>query len=113
MRKLTGMLLAGALALTTLTSSAFADATKGQKLYLKKMKSGVGMNGSKFAALHSQDEWEELFANDGAEFIKTFSEKHSKLKKLLSSDKFKKKYMKHIKDFAIKYANDSGNVPSC
>lgn len=113
MGKLTNMLLAGTIALTALTSSAFADATKGQKLYLKKMKPATGYNGTKFASLHSQDEWEELFEENGAGFIAEFSKKHPKLEKLLNGDKFKNKYMPHIKDFAYKYANDSGEVPSC
>ncbi len=91
---------------------AYADAAKGQKVYLKKFKSKLELNGAKFAALHSQDEWEALFENDAAGFIKEFSEKHPDAAPFLSKPKTLKKIML-IKDFCIEYANDSGNVPSC
>ena len=34
-----------------------ADAAKGQKLYMKKMKASCGFSGAKFAAKHTVDEW--------------------------------------------------------
>lgn len=89
------------------------NVTKGLKLYSKKLKKKIGVSGSKFAALHSQDEWEELFSNGGKPFIKEMSEKYPEAEKVLNSEKFKKKYIGHIKAFVIEYANDSGNVPSC
>ncbi len=101
------------LALTMLTATiSYADAAKGQKVYLKKFKSKFDMNGAKFAALHSQDEWEELFEDDAAGFIEEFSERFPKVAPYLSNPKTLKKIML-IKDFVIEYANDSGNVPSC
>ena len=93
-------------------SSLYADAAKGQKVYLKKFKSQFDMNGAKFAATHSQDEWEELFEDDAEGFIKEFSERYPKAAPYLSNPKTLKKIML-IKDFVIEYANDSGNVPSC
>lgn len=103
-----------ALAIVSMAFSTLsADAVKGQKYYLKTMKPKLGYNGTKFAAKHTQAEWEALFANDGAGFIAEFSKESPKLEKFLNSDKFKEKIMPHIKDFAIMYANDSGNVPSC
>ncbi len=93
-------------------NTLYADAAKGQKVYLKKFKSHFDMNGAKFAALHSQDEWEELFEDNAEGFIKEFSERFPKAAPYLSNPKTLKKIML-IQDFVIEYANDSGNVPSC
>ncbi len=101
------------LALTMLSATiSYADAAKGQKVYLKKFKSKFDMSGAKFAALYSQDEWEELFEDDAAGFIKEFSERFPDAAPYLSNPKTLKRIML-MKDFAIEYANDSGNVPSC
>jgi hypothetical protein len=113
MKKIFGILLASFLLVSVMSSSAFADAAKGQKYYLKFLKKKTGMNGAKFATQHSQSEWKALFANGGEKFISTYSEKYPNLAKFFSSEKFKSKYSEHIADFCIEYANDSGNVPSC
>ncbi len=111
MKRLLSIAVIGAILLGA--SAAYADADKGQKYYLKLLKPKTGYNGTKFAAQHTQEEWSELFANGGEGFIKEFSAKHPELENYLNSEQFKEKVMEHIKDFAIKYANDSGNVPSC
>jgi len=94
------------------STMAYADAAKGQKVYLKTMKSKFHMNGAKFAAIHSQDEWDELYEDNATGFINEFSEKFPSAAPYLSNPKTLKKIML-IKDFVIEYANDSGNVPSC
>ena len=111
MKRVTGLLLAIFLGLSLATSTALADPAKGQKLYLKYMKKTTGMNGAKFAAVHTQDEWEELFENDGEGFKAEFGTS-DRAKKFFEGAKFKK-IMPHIQDFVIEYASDSGNVPSC
>lgn len=111
MKKLMSLIVSGFLMLSVLSTSAMADPAKGQKLYLKYLKSVTEMNGAKFAAKHTQDEWEELFADDGAGFKKEFGV-NEKAQKFFEGEKFKQ-IMPHIKDFAIEYASDSGNVPSC
>jgi Spy/CpxP family protein refolding chaperone len=60
MKKLSKIILASAVVLAMSTTVASADATKGQKLYLKKLKGSCNMNGAKMAAQHSQDEWESF-----------------------------------------------------
>jgi hypothetical protein len=112
MKKLMSLLVASFLILGLAASTASADATKGQKLYLKFLKGKLGMNGVKFCSKYSQDEWEELFEDDASAFIKEFSSKYPDAKNFLEGAKFQK-IKGHIKDFAIEYANDSGNVPSC
>ena len=89
-----------------------ADVKKGQKAYLKALKGKFKMNGTKFAVMHTMEEWTELFEDEGEGFIEEFSALYPKASKFLKSKKAWKK-LQHIRDFAIKYASDSGNVPSC
>jgi cytochrome c2 len=91
-------------------SSLHADIKKGQKIYLKKCKKCHG-NGTKGAAMKSQDEWEEAFEDDAEIFIEWH--KGSKAEKFVQGKKFKTKHAPNLKDFLYEYANDSGNVPSC
>ncbi len=98
------LVLTGAVALTLVTTVASASAAKGQKIYAKKLKKACGINGAKFAAKHTQDEW------------KAIGEKgmQAEIKKICPAAKdLKDKYLKDVYDFAEKFASDSGNVPSC
>jgi len=97
------------LAMLLSSTAMYADVKKGQKTYLKTCKKCHG-NGTKGAAMHTQDEWEELF-NDGAKMI---VEKHAgtKAEAYFNGDAFKGSAM-DIKDFLYEYGSDSGNVPSC
>jgi len=99
---LTLALLAG---LTLMSVSASADAAKGQKIILKKLKKPCGMNGAELAKKHTQAEW------------KTISESgklNDEIIKICPKAKpLKDKYTKDVGDFIINYASDSGNVPSC
>jgi hypothetical protein len=92
-----------------MSTTASADIAKGQKWYVKNCKECHG-DGSKGAALHTQDEWEELFGNSAKLLIK----KHegSKVELYFKSDEFKDR-SKHIRDFLFEYGSDSGNVPAC
>lgn len=112
MKGLLKLLMAAFLMGSFVVSTASADTDKGQRYYLKIFKPVTGFNGTKFAAMHTQAEWEKIFADNGKEFIATWSEKYPDLSDFLHSDKFQK-VLPHIKDFAVKYASDSGNVPSC
>lgn len=112
MNKLSKILASALLVTSIFATSAVADAQKGQKYYVKTMQKFTGFNGIKFAALYSQAEWKEMFADDGKKFIEVFSEKFPDMKSFLEGDLFKK-VMPDVADFAIMYANDSGNVPSC
>lgn len=109
MKKHTSLLLTALVALGMLSSTASADVKKGQKAYLKQCKKCHG-NGTKGAAMKTQDEWEEAFEDDAEIFIEwhkgTDGEKYANGKKF-------KKYAPHLKDFLYEYGSDSGNVPSC
>ena len=94
---------------SALSSPLSADIKKGQKAYLKQCKKCHG-NGTKGAAMKTQDEWQSAFSNENAGFKEWH--KGTKGEKYANGKKFKK-YSEHLKDFLHEYGSDSGNVPSC
>ncbi len=104
MNNITKLAVAALLGLTLLSTTAFADVKKGQKIYLKKLKAPCGFSGAKFAHKHTQDEWESI--NEAGKF-------EAEVKKLCPNSKMKAKYAPHVYDFVYEYAKDSGNIPSC
>lgn len=93
------------------SNSLFANASKGQKFYLKKMKvckkDGI-KNGSLFAVKHSRKEWSKLKnSNQLVDEWKNICPSGSK-----KIDKMKKKHIDNLYDFIWKYASD-GEIPSC
>ena len=109
MKKSTALLLA-IVTFASLATQASATIKKGQKGYLKTCKKCHG-NGTKGAQMQTQDEWAELFADEG-DLIVEKHEGDKKAKKFFNSKKFKK-LAPHLKDFLHEYGKDSGNVPSC
>ncbi len=105
MTKFTKLTLATLLGLAVMTTTASADAAKGQKLYQKKLKAPCGMTGADFSAKHTQDEWKEIFdAGKMDEEITTICGEGVSVKE---------KIIPFIYDFVNEFASDSGNVPSC
>lgn len=94
------------------SGNCLADATKGQTYYLKYLKPYFDMKGDEFAQQHLKVEWKSYFKKDAKKFIKKYSKKYPDAAEFLKSEKFKK-MAPHIKDFAIKYAADSGELPDC
>lgn len=111
MRSFSKVAMAALLGLTVLSTSVYADAAKGQKLYAKKLKSVCGVSGAKFAATHSQMEWET--AKEDGTLTDLFIGACPAGEEVIKSDKFQNKFKSHIYDFVYEYANDSGNVPAC
>jgi hypothetical protein len=70
----------------------FADEAKCQKYYMQNLKGKFGINGTKFASLHTQDELADLFADDAKGFIKEFGEKYQNAKPILESPEMKDKF---------------------
>ncbi len=92
--------------LMALTSTvASANVSKGQKLFIKKLKPDCGFDGAAMAKKHSQAEWKAL--GNGAKLEAEIIKQCPKVKDV------KDKYLPHLYDFFHEYANDSGNVPSC
>jgi hypothetical protein len=104
MNTMTKVAVAALLGMTLFSSTASADVKKGQKLYMKKMKAACGFTGAKFAAKHTQDEWEAI--NEAGKFAEEAA-------KICPGLKLKSKYVSDIYDFSYEFASDSGNVPSC
>ena len=86
------------------TSISFADVLKGQKIYTKKLKTVCGMNGGRFAAKHTQDEWDKIYE---------VGKMGEEISKICHGVKLQNNLIPHIHDFVRKYASDSGNVPAC
>ena len=105
MTKFTKLAVAALFAFAVVSTTASADVAKGQKLYSKKLKGACGYTGAKFAAKHTQDEWEAIQESGKmADELKTLCPK---------LDKYKSKWDQNVYDFVHEYASDSGNVPSC
>ncbi len=86
---------------------------KGQKIFVRKCVS-CHTTGQSFVSSKTTFEWEELMENKGKELIII----HLRDKNASDSwDYFKsKKYTKkakHLKEFLMEYAQDSGIVPAC
>ena len=92
--------------------TATADVNKGKRYYMKDFKQKFKMNGLAFAQLHTAQAWTALFEEEGKGFISEFSEKYPKQKAFLHDPNLWIK-LQHVRDFAIEYASDSGNIPSC
>ena len=101
-----------ALSLFTLSSSN-AAIYKGQKEFVKKcLKCHEG--GQTFVAEYKMRTWKKLMKKKG----KALAQLHLKDKKAKKSWKYfnSKAYTKktkHLKQFVVEYAKDSGNVPAC
>ena len=100
------------LVILVMATSVTADVNKGKRYYMKNFKQKFKMNGLDFVELHTQAEWRALFKDEGKGFIIAFSKKYPKHEKYLNNPKTWKK-LQHVGDFAIEYASDSGNTPSC
>jgi len=80
-----------------------ADVAKGQKIYLKKMRTKCAMTGSEFAGKYSQDQWEEIY--DAGKL-------KEEIKKICHGYTISDQDLPHVYDFVYEYANDSGKIPN-
>ena len=107
MKNINKILLTALVVVSMGAVSANATVAKGQKLYLKKLKSACGMNGAEMAEKHTVSEWEHL--NEKGEIAKEIKKFCPKAK----DSSLKENYIPHYFDFFKEYGSDSGNVPSC
>ncbi|SFV75409.1 hypothetical protein MNB_SM-3-780 [hydrothermal vent metagenome] len=94
----------------TLTTSS-AAVYKGQRIFKKECMT-CHKDGAKFVASHNAKYWKDITLKDGAP-LKKLHEKETKAKASLAyfnSKKYTKK-LKHLREFLVKYAKGSGNVP--
>jgi len=111
MKALVKTVLASVMILAVSTTVVSADAKKGQKFYLKKLKvckkDGL-KNGAVFATKHSRREWSSYRESNKlmGEWRRICPSGGKKFGKM------KKKHINNLYDFVWKYASD-GEVPSC
>jgi len=102
-------------AITLLAGSTILNAAtyKGQKVYIESCKECHG-GGQELAASKKQRIWEKIMANKGEKLaqIHTSSKKAEASWAYFNDKKFSKD-AKHLEDFLVEYAGDSGNVPAC
>lgn len=111
MNKTTSLLLAALVAGSVFSTSAMADAKKGQKFYLKKLKvcKDDGLKtGANFATKHKRDEWATMkdkgvLLNEWKTICPSGADK---------IEKMKEEDIQDLYDFVWQYASD-GDVPSC
>ncbi len=106
MKKMFVFVLSVLLGFSSLNASVF----KGQRTYMKICKK-CHKSGGKLAGSHTQSEWEDFF-EDNARLLKEAHKNDAAAREKLNSKRFKKN-VKHLRQFFIKYASDSGNVPAC
>jgi hypothetical protein len=93
--------------------SSYAAIYKGQKVFVKECV-GCHNGGQAFIAKKTMRDWKKLMDKKG----KSLAELHLKNKdakdswEYFESNNFEKK-SKHLQQFLVEYAKDSGNVPAC
>jgi len=94
-------------------SSSDAAIYKGQRIFIKKCLK-CHDSGQNFIAKYKMKKWKKLMRKKGRDLaeIHLQSKKAKKSWKYFKSKKYAKK-SKHLKQFLVEYAKDSGNVPAC
>ncbi len=92
---------------------ASAAIYKGQKVFVKQCVS-CHEGGQTFVSEYKIKKWKKFMKKKGKPLAKLHlkDEKAKKSWKYFKSKKYTKK-AKHLKQFVIEYAKDSGNVPAC
>jgi hypothetical protein len=105
MSKFLKLLFIAIVSLGFLSTSAVADAAKGQKIYLKELKGPCGIDGGTMAKKLKQAEWKAI--QDAGKLNDEL------MKRCPNAKPLKDSFIEHVYDFLYNYASDSGNVPSC
>ena len=92
--------------------SLHAASYKGQRVFSKHCVKCHGRQ--EFIESKTQREWKKLMRNKGKKLVEIHlkSKKAKKSWKYFKSKRFQKK-AKHLRDFLVEYAKDSGRVPAC
>lgn len=107
------LFLFSVLVFTSLTSNAAIY--KGQREFVKKCVK-CHKTGQAFVSLKKKRYWKKIMKKKGKKLaaihINSSNPKAKKSKRYFKGRKFKRK-TKHLKQFLMEYASDSGNVPAC
>jgi hypothetical protein len=106
------LLIVISLTIFTLSTSN-AAIYKGQKVFVKKCLK-CHDSGQSFVAKYKMSKWKKWMKNKGEPLatLHLESKKAKKSWKYFKSRRYTKK-SKHLKQFLVEYAKDSGNVPAC
>lgn len=95
------------------TTSASAAIYKGRISYTQECRS-CHKKGDEITASKTQDEWQSIMQDDGLGLAKLhFSSKQTMKSWEYFSSAAYAKNSRHLKDFLVEYAKDSGNVLAC
>jgi len=99
----------------TILSLTTADAAiyKGQRIFIEKCLK-CHSSCQDFIAKYKQNEWQKLMENKGKP-LAVLHLKSQKAKKSWKYFKSKRYYSKskHLREFLVEYAKDSGDIPAC
>ena len=95
-----------------LSVDVLAASYKGQRVYAKRCVACHGRQ--EFIGSKTKQEWKAILGDNGTKLAKLHleSKKAKKSWKYFKGARYKKK-LKHLKDFLVYYAKDSGRVPAC
>jgi len=102
-------------ALTLLTASSMLNAAtyKGQKIYIETCKECHG-GGQALAGSKKQRVWASMMDNKGEKLAQIhLNSKKADASWAYFNSRAYIKNAKHLEDFLVEYAADSGNVPAC
>lgn len=105
MSKLFNLFLVAIFSVAIMSTTAFADSGKGQKIFIKELKPVCGVDGGVIAKKRTQAEWKAI--QDAGKLNEEMVKQCPEAKPL------KDTYIEHVFDFLHFYASDSGNVPAC
>lgn len=105
MKKIVKIIMTGLMFLCFTNTVVFADAAKGQKIYIRSLKAACGMDGGTMAKQYTQAQWKSIY--ESGKLNEEFAKKCSDVKPL------KDNHLQDVYDFLYNYAKDSGNVPAC
>ncbi|MBV5320556.1 MAG: cytochrome c [Sulfuricurvum sp.] len=102
-------------AITLLTASTLLNAAvyKGQKAYIESCKECHG-GGQALAGSKKQRAWIKMMDNNGEKLAQVhLNSKKAEPSWSYFNSRAYTKNTKHLEDFLVDYASDSGNVPAC
>ncbi|GHS87953.1 hypothetical protein FACS189487_05170 [Campylobacterota bacterium] len=86
-------------------NATIGDANEGERIFHAQLAQMIGQNGADYAKQKTAAEWENAFADNGAEFLATLAKNHPPLKALMQRKSFQTT-LPHLRAFFMQYAKD-------
>ena len=90
-----------------LATNTYGNASKGKRIYKKKMQKICGFSAAKMTRKHTQAEWESLY--EGGKFL----EEIHHICPDLDTHSLQSKWVEHLYDMSLKYAKDGVAPNGC